>query len=205
MTAGIRLIDRHVRTPSDGRPECAGVPSTVKRRFTDLTRAVIDPFLEVCRRTGTDASRVAVVLASAHGEIRILEKLLDEMARGQTLSPIDFCNSVHHTATGYLSIAVSNRGIARTVSAGDRTFEAGLLETFVLLVSGRADRVALLVGDEAVPAVFGAPATAKAPCPGAALLFAAGDGDDALCADDIARLFAAGDGLTGFLKGQAAP
>jgi predicted nucleic acid-binding Zn ribbon protein len=47
------------------------------------------------------------------------------MEEGEQLSPIDFCNSVHHTATGYLSMATCNRGISRTVSAGEWIMAAG--------------------------------------------------------------------------------
>jgi len=65
-----------------------------------------------------------------------------------------FCNSVHHTPTGYISIATKNRGISKTISGGKDGFSAALLEVASLLNKDNSTPVILLVGEEKTPEIF---------------------------------------------------
>jgi hypothetical protein len=133
---------------------CPSVPPRVRGKSSPLSRMIMAPFFEVMSRNQRNPATVDVVFASQFGEIRVLESLLNAIYSRDAISPLDFCNSVHHTPTGYLSIAARNQGISRTVSAGDCTFGAALLETWQLLTTGRSQLVALLIGDESVPDFF---------------------------------------------------
>lgn len=148
------------------RPPLKQVPAMLRRRLTPVSELVVSSWFALCTDAEIDGAQLPHVFASAHGEIRILENLLDVIHREESLSPTEFCHSVHHTATGYLSLITGNRGISRTVSAGSRTFHAGLVETMSLLSSGHHPLVVLTVADETVPAVFcdhlGIPAFAHA-------------------------------------------
>jgi hypothetical protein len=150
------LDSRHtVDADNSYRPACKELKPAVRRRITTLSRLVIEPCFEVAAATDTDMARAGTVFAGEHGEIDILKKLFEQINDAEQPSPIDFCNSVHHTATGYLSMGTGNHGISRTVSAGDATFAAGLLETFTLLCSRRCSSVVLLTGDLPVPPAIG--------------------------------------------------
>ena len=135
-------------------PPCPTVSPRLRGKSSTLSRLVMEPFFELVTDNHLDPKSVDLVFASRYGEIRILESLLDAIYTSQPLSPLDFCNSVHHTPTGYLSIAAKNQQISRTVSAGANTFGAGLVEVWQLLQTRRSKCVALLIGDESVPAFF---------------------------------------------------
>ncbi|MBN2718669.1 MAG: beta-ketoacyl synthase chain length factor [Deltaproteobacteria bacterium] len=151
------LSPRELEDDPGYKPECPDVPARLRGKSSTLSRLVMAPFFEVTSLNRLHPSEVDLVFASRYGEIRTLETLLDAIYCFQPVSPLDFCNSVHHTATGYISIAAQNRGISRTVSAGEQTFAAGLMECWQLLHTGRSETVALLVGDEAVPSFFDTP------------------------------------------------
>ncbi|MBN2527373.1 MAG: beta-ketoacyl synthase chain length factor [Deltaproteobacteria bacterium] len=136
------------------KPACTNVPARLRGKSSTLSRLVMAPFFELIEAHSLDASAIDFVFASRFGEIQILESLFHSIYSNEPLSPVDFCNSVHHTATGYLSIAAKNMRISRTVSAGPHTFAAGLLESWQLLANNISDTVALLVADETVPPFF---------------------------------------------------
>ncbi|NLN63676.1 MAG: beta-ketoacyl synthase chain length factor [Myxococcales bacterium] len=147
-------------------PVLSQVPPMLRRRLTPLSRWVLHTWYGACERAHIDGSEHPLIFASRHGEIAILADLLDTMSQGAPLSPTDFCHSVHHTPTGYMSMATHHRGIARTVSAGPQTLAAGLLETWVLLHTSDAPYALLTAADEVVPDVFtdtGAPVPPAAP------------------------------------------
>ena len=149
------VINPHPIEPNVGYLcACPSVPPRVRGKSSPLSRMIMAPFFEIVARHQLPPASVDVVFASRFGEIRVLETLLEAIYSGEALSPLDFCNSVHHTPTGYLSIAAKNQGISRTVSAGELTFGAALLETWQLLATGRSQRVVLLCGDESVPDFF---------------------------------------------------
>lgn len=177
-----------LESSSDYRPPCSSIPPRLRGKSSTLSRLVMAPFFDVIEANNLNPAAVDLVFASRFGEIRILESLLDAMYTRQPVSPLDFCNSVHHTATGYVSIATKNQRISRTVSAGAHTFGAGLIETLQLLKTNRSDHVVLLVGDETVPSFF---AAEKDFAYGLALLFQKSTKDDtnAISLDRILTIF----------------
>lgn len=137
------------------KPDCRNVPARLRGKSSKLSRFIMEPFFEIIDSHQLDAASIDVVFASRFGEIQVLESLFECIAEKQSLSPLDFCNSVHHTATSYLNIATKNQQISRTVSANEHSFVAALTEVFCLLNTGSCKSVMLLLGDQTVPHIFG--------------------------------------------------
>jgi hypothetical protein len=83
-----------------------------------------------------------------------LGSLLHDIHSEIPLSPTQFSNSVHHTATGYFDLVTKNKQTSRTISAGMSSFVIGYLEA-VGLLKVKPDRACLLViADEIPPQPF---------------------------------------------------
>ena len=107
-----------------------------------------------CRSVDQDVARVAKILATRHGEIVTILRLLETMVHGDTPSPAAFINSVYSTPVGYFDLCTGNRQPARTVSGGDGSFAYAFLEGLSLLQAKPQRPVLLLAGEEAVPEPF---------------------------------------------------
>ncbi len=152
MTAAIGLYGAATWCAGDGRPRPSLLPAMLRRRTSPLTRAVAWTLERLAADFGADVARAALVHASALGEIDVTVGLLHMMREGDgALSPTRFHNSVHNTATGYVSIATGNRGFATAVAAGAATVAAGLWEAAGLIAAGR-EQVLLVLADEPPPA-----------------------------------------------------
>ena len=157
MTASVGLYGVATWRAEDGRPRPDLLPAMLRRRTSTLTRAVALALGRLAEGSGADVSRAALVHASALGEIEVTVNLLNMMREGDgALSPTRFHNSVHNTATGYVSIATENRGFATAVAAGPATVAAGLFEAAGLVAAGH-DQVLLALADEPPPAPLADP------------------------------------------------
>src|SRR6185436_7543098 len=77
------------------------------------------------------------VFSSMHGDLAITDYMCATMASTPTLvSPTKFHNSVHNAAAGYWTIAAECTRPYTSLSAGDFSFGAGLLETCVQALTG---------------------------------------------------------------------
>ena len=132
-------------------PPCTLCDSRLLRGTSLLTRMSVEVATQAIQAAGWQASDVAAVFGSAHGEMSIALRQLDMMAQGDgTVSPMQFKNSVHNTGAGVFSIAAGNRGFSTAIAAGEETFSACLIEAFGLLSSGHS-RVVVVVADESLP------------------------------------------------------
>lgn len=145
---------RWTRGPDGALPACSEVPSLLRRRFSALSRIAIHLGTEVLRDQELEASEPLLVLASRHGEIEVLARVLEQLHLRQPVSPTQFSNSVHHTALGHFSLAFCNRQPARAVAAGDRTWEAGWLETFCAAQAHPGKSVLLVFAEDSFPEDF---------------------------------------------------
>jgi hypothetical protein len=157
-----------------GAPDVSFVPAMLRRRCDLLSRMM----LAVAHACAADAcvalDRVPSVFASRHGSFATAIALLEEVARGESLSPFAFSHSVHNAQAGLFSLQAQNRAPSVAIAAGAETFAAGLLEA--LLQVSRADAPVLLVaGDETVPEAM-LPISDHAPPPHAVALLLAQDG-----------------------------
>ena len=130
------------------------------RRFTSL---VTQMHVEVCGQALAATSskgddRPHTIFASHHGELQIAADLISDLLSMKSVSSARFALSVHNAPSGLVSIATRNPLSTTTVAAGESSFAAGLLETF-LIAQERGGTVLLSFADEPVPALFGGPIT----------------------------------------------
>lgn len=141
-------------TADDGALRADLIPVRQRRRTSLVTRMAAHVLGEMLERTGVAPSSLATVYATAQGEIGVTVELLSMMHEDDgALSPLRFSGSVYNAAAGQLSIATQNRTFSTTITAGPRTVAMGLLEA-VAALGQVADRVALIVAEEAVPSAL---------------------------------------------------
>jgi predicted hotdog family 3-hydroxylacyl-ACP dehydratase len=140
--------------PGQELPACSGIPPLLRRRFSALSRIVAHLGTEALRESGMEPSRPNLVLASRHGEIDVLSKILDQINAATPVSPTQFSSSVHHTSLAHFSLAFANRQPARAVSAGALTWDAGWLEAFCLAQAHPTDPVLLIFAEDMFPDGF---------------------------------------------------
>jgi len=135
-------------------PDVSEVPPLLRRRMSPLARMSAAAAMDCCRRAKVSCSDVQIVFASRHGEMGTTLTLLEQLAKGETLSPTDFSGSVHHTSLGYFTMAVKNRRPARAVAGGEASFCYGFLDALGMLGETGGLPVLLIAADEALPAPF---------------------------------------------------
>ena len=91
-----------------------------------------------------------LVFASRHGDLARTYAMLQELARGQALSPTHFGLSTHNAIAAQYSIARGMPANYLAVSAGACSAEAALVEAQGLLADGASD-VLVVNYDSAVP------------------------------------------------------
>lgn len=157
-------------TPELAQPACTDIPAMMRRRFSMMARLCIETGGKVLAEAGIAASEPALVLASRHGEIDVLHRILGQILSREPVSPTHFSNSVHHTPLGYFSLAHANRHPARAVSAGMRTWEAGWLEAFCLAQAQPELPILLLYAEDVFPEMLGIEGFSEAQARGEAFL-----------------------------------
>lgn len=137
------------------RPPASLLHPRLRRRTSTLTRAAVTASQAALEQGGGDIGSARFVLVSSYGEIETTVALLDALADPEGLvSPTKFHNSVHNTATGYLSIAAGNRTRSTALAAGPHALEVGLLEILAGFDSepDGPDDAVLILGEERLPA-----------------------------------------------------
>ena len=114
-----------------GRPAAELLHPRLRRRTSVLTRASVTALEAAVREGGADLASVRFVLVSSFGEIETTVELLAQLADPQgPVSPTKFHNSVHNTATGYMSIASGNHREATALAGGPHNLEIAMLSLF---------------------------------------------------------------------------
>jgi hypothetical protein len=132
-----------------GEPKVAAMPAMLRRRAGLLGRMALEVAYECLDgRTG-----VPTVFCSRHGEVGRAVELLDDLARGEPLSPTAFGLAVHNASAGLFSIARADRANHVALAAGTATLEHAVIEACGLLADG-ADMVLLVACDAPLPDVL---------------------------------------------------
>ncbi len=122
------------------------LPANEARRATTVIRLalkVIEPIKY--------SDNTSVVFASSEGDLDITDKLCKALAtKEKMVSPTLFHNSVHNAPAGYFSIAAAMKTPSISLSAGDNTFSAGLLEAVTQVLVENHD-VLLVAYDNVTP------------------------------------------------------
>lgn len=145
---------RGLNAPRDYAPPGGrSIEPRARRRASRLSRAMADACAEAVAQAGVDPSRVATVFGSALGEATTMIALLDQMWRGQEMSPMGFATSVHSAASGVVSISSGNRGFTTSLSADFDTAAAALTEAWGW-VQTQQEPAVLVCGDDDSPKDF---------------------------------------------------
>ncbi|RTZ58498.1 MAG: 3-oxoacyl-ACP synthase [Gammaproteobacteria bacterium] len=129
------------------------LPPNERRRAGAAIRLALHVASEAVNASGLSAEDLPTVFSSCHGDIRIAQKnCLSLTADRPFVSPTLFHNSVHNAPSGYWHIATGSQQPSNSISGGNDSFRAGLLEAAAMLTYAPA---ALLVcSDPALPAAF---------------------------------------------------
>jgi len=126
------------------------LPAILRRRTSAATKMAFAAAERACRSAGVEPSELPVIFTSSLGEIGVTDKLCNDIAHQHfPVSPTQFHNSVHNTASGYWSIAVGNRHPAMAMGAYHDGFALALLEAWSQLHT--IEKKLLLVTFEEVP------------------------------------------------------
>jgi hypothetical protein len=148
--------DLHVASDSAPveAPPASLLHPRLRRRTSTLTRAAVTALEAALAGSGVAIDQVRFVLVSSFGEIETTVDLLAQLGEpGGPISPTKFHNSVHNTATGYLSIASGNNRESTALAGGPHNLEVGLLEALAGLAETGED-VVLLFAEELLPRPF---------------------------------------------------
>ncbi len=111
------------------RPAAAALPPNERRRAPESVLLAVEVAGQAVAMSGRDATALACVFASAHGDQAITDYMCATLARApMELSPTRFHNSVHNAAVGYWTIATGCHAPSTAVCAQRESFGAGLLE-----------------------------------------------------------------------------
>ena len=128
----------------DAKPAAAAVPAMTRRRLTRWGRQA----LEVAEPIAAEIDvNTPVIFSSRHGDTARTFKLLQDMARGEPLSPNAFSLSVHNSALGLFTILKDIHAPSLALAAGADTLAAAWQEAETWLASG-VSQVALIHTDE---------------------------------------------------------
>lgn len=139
------------------RPAAELLHPRLRRRTSVFTRATVTALEAAAAQGGAALNEVRLVLVSSFGEIETTVELLAQLGEPQgPVSPTKFHNSVHNTATGYMSIASGNHRESTALAGGPHNLEIALLELLAGLSIDGGDAV-LLIAEELLPAPFARP------------------------------------------------
>src|SRR5262245_10751982 len=120
------------------RPASELLPPTERRRAPDTVSVAMEAALSACKSAQLPPASLPCVFSSMHGDLTITDYMCATMASTPALvSPTKFHNSVHNAAAGYWTIAAECTRPYTSLSAGEQSFGAGLLETCMQALSGR--------------------------------------------------------------------
>ena len=135
---------------SDCALDTALLPPMVRRRTSEATRIAISAATRACSNAGIRHDLPAVFV-SLSGEIQVTDRLCQAIARNEyPLSPTQFHNSVHNTASSYWSMASDSQAPMMAMAALEDGFALGLLESWCQLQTG-AEKILLVVYEEQAP------------------------------------------------------
>jgi hypothetical protein len=114
------------------KPNAGLLSANERRRASDSVLLAIEVAAQAVRASGHDASQLASVFTSAHGDLAITDALCAQLASAPLqLSPTRFHHSVHNAASGYWAMASGCRAPSTALSAHRHSFAGGLLEALV--------------------------------------------------------------------------
>ncbi len=126
------------------------LPANERRRTTATIKLALQAAAEAM--SSEPVSAPGAVFASSDGDLDIVDRLCSALALPErSVSPTHFHNSVHNAPAGYWSIGSGITAPSTSLSAGDGSFAAGLLEAATLTLA-EARPTLLVAYDHPAPA-----------------------------------------------------
>jgi len=126
------------------------LPPNERRRTTPTINLAIQT-IHPLFRSEEDLDQISTVFASSDGDLGTDDKICKALSEPEKfLSPTLFSNSVHNAPAGYWAIATSLRTNSVSLSAGNETFAAGLVDSMAQVISERKN-VLLVAYDVIAP------------------------------------------------------
>lgn len=136
--------------PSPGaNADIPEVPPLLRRRASAADRSALRVAFDCVGASG----QTRAVFCSRHGEVHRSVELLEQLSRGEPLSPTAFSVSVHNAAAALYSLTRGDTSPSAALAAGADSFPQGVLEACAQLASG-AEEVLVVGYDDALPAPF---------------------------------------------------
>ncbi|MBW2242246.1 MAG: beta-ketoacyl synthase chain length factor [Deltaproteobacteria bacterium] len=161
---------------SEGVPDARFLPAMLRRRCTPLSKILLKVARDGCNEA--ERSQARTVFASRHGSINESIGLLENVARGERISPATFSHTVHNAQAGLFSIAMGNRQASSSLAGREDSFGSGLLEALGHLEREPERPVLFVMGDVPLDPVFASLLDEPACAYGVALLLARSEGKD---------------------------
>ena len=137
------------RITSTAEPDVKAMPAMLRRRVGFLGKMA----LEVAYACLDGRTNIPTVFCSRHGEVSRAVALLNDLVRGEPLSPTAFGMSVHNAIAGMLTIARGDQANHIALAAGAGSVEHAVIEACGLLADG-ASMVLLVACDSPLPALL---------------------------------------------------
>ena len=139
-----------VRLDDQGQqPDVGFLPAMQRRRLSRLARMAFHVAWPLADAHGP----MPMVFASRHGETPRTLAILEDLGRGEPLSPTQFSLSVHNAIIGLWSIQRGDHSEMTALAAEGDGLEHAVLEACGLLAEG-APAVLLVIAEERPPALY---------------------------------------------------
>jgi hypothetical protein len=122
----------------------AAVPKALQRRLSPLARAVFNA-ADGCIDS---VKSLPIIFSSAHGEVNKSLEMLQNMQKGEEVSPTAFSLSVHNAISGLFSMAYGYHQEITVIAPGQDGIAPAFIEALGLLQEGHADEVLMVLYDE---------------------------------------------------------
>ncbi len=113
---------------ADSQPDVSIIPAMLRRRLSLVGRAALSVIIPMVEAHGP----MPLVYVSRHGDLNRTLGLLQDLARGEPLSPTAFSLSVHNAIAGLFSIHQGLTANITAISGGAQELIPALLETLGL-------------------------------------------------------------------------
>ena len=155
---------------NEGTPALKFVPALQRRRFSSLSRKVLQAIHQCFESTPCHPPSESTkelqeaghaeqentlpdygFFCSRHGELKRTVSLLKDITERELPSPTAFSLSVHNTSAGLYSIFFKTQAAMTATASGRDSLETALMAAGARLKTGRSQRVLVVYADEPLP------------------------------------------------------
>ncbi len=110
-------------------PQPSFLPPRERRRASRTVKVSLSVAQLAQQQSNIAAQKLQNIFVSSNGDVDIFDYLCRELAMDDpAISPTKFHHSLHNSAAGYWAISMDSKLNSSSITAGDMSFSAGLLE-----------------------------------------------------------------------------